>query len=341
MPEFDKSDGRTVDLFTVTNSHGNSVSMINYGATWVSAKVPDKTGTLGNVLLGYRTMAGYLKDTNYIGSTVGRFANRIEDAQFDIDGVRYKIITNGTLHSLHGGAEGFSHRIWDSKVEDDGVTFTLVSPYGDQGFPGELHVSVRYRWDDNNCLRIEFGATTNKPTPVSLTNHAYFNLRGYRQILDHTLQINADFFLPMKGDCIVTGEKTSVEGTPFDFRTPKPIGRDINEDHEQLAMGSGYDQSFLLKNIDDGQLLTIAEAFDPESGRAMVMRTTYPTVHLYTGNFLNGPFIDAKTHYDKRDGFCLEAQYSPNSPNLPDFPSCILRPGETYSHATEFQFTTH
>ncbi|MDR2466047.1 MAG: galactose mutarotase [Prevotellaceae bacterium] len=340
LPEFYKPDGRSVDLFTVTNKHGNSVSMINYGAAWVSAEVPDRYGKLGNVLLGYLTMAGYLHDPNYMGVTVGRFANRIEGAQFDLDGVRFKIATKGTQHSLHGGAEGFSHRIWNSQVEDDGVTFTLVSPDGDQGFPGELHVSVRYRWNDDNCLRIEFGASTNKPTPVSLTNHAYFNLRGRQQILDQMLKINADFFLPMKGDCIVTGEKAPVEGTPFDFRTAKAIGRDINCAHEQLAMGGGYDQSFLIKDTDDGKLLTVAEASDTESGRAMLMRTTYPTVHLYTGNFLQrSNVINIERSYGRRDGFCLEAQYSPNSPNLPDFPSCILRPGGTYSHATEFQFT--
>jgi aldose 1-epimerase len=225
-------------------------------------------------------------------------------------------------------------------VEDDGVTFTLVSPDGDQGFPGELHVSVRYRWNDDSCLRIEFSATTDKPTPVSLTNHAYFNLHGGGRILDQILKINADFFLPMKGDCIVAGEKAPVEGSPFDFRTPKAIGRDINSVHEQLAMGSGYDQSFLIKDSDDGKLLTIAEASDPESGRAMLVRTTYPTVHLYTGNFLQSAGISTDRSYGKHDGFCLEAQYSPNSPNLPDFPTCILRPGRTYSHATEFQFTT-
>ena len=336
----EKAFGQAVDKFTVTNKLGYSVAFINYGANWISAKVPDRDGVIGDTVLGYRNMAGYLSDTCYIGATVGRFANRIENAEFSIDGNRYKIETKGQQHSLHGGAEGFSQRIWDSKVEDDGVTFTLVSPDGDQGFPGELRVSVRYRWSDDNCLRIEFGATSAKPTPVNLTNHAYFNLNGKNQgeITAHELKINADAFLPMKEGSIVTGEIAPVEGTPFDFRTAKPIGRDIEQNHNQLLLCKGYDQSFLIKNVDDGNLQTVAEVFDPESGRSMEVRSTYPTVHLYTGNYLTSSDDGKQGCYRERYGFCLETQYAPNSPNLPDFPSCILRPGQTYRQITEFQF---
>ncbi|MDR2425094.1 MAG: galactose mutarotase [Prevotellaceae bacterium] len=340
----EKSFEPAVDKFIVTNNQGYSVSFINYGANWIAANVPDKDGEIGDVVLGYNTIIGYQEDTCYIGTTVGRFANRIENAEFNIDGKKYKIETNGQQHSLHGGAEGFSRRIWDSKVEDDGVTFTLVSPDGDQGFPGKLLVSVRYRWNDNNCLRIEFAATTDKPTPVNLTNHAYFNLNSRalgkhgNRITGHELKINAESYLPMKEGSIVTGEIAPVEGTPFDFRTSKPIGRDIEQNHQQLLMCKGYDHSYLIKNVDDGKLQTIAEVFEPESGRLMEVRSTCPTVHLYTGNYLSAGYNSKKELYDERDGFCLETQYAPNSPNLPIFPNCILRPGQTYNQVTEFQF---
>jgi aldose 1-epimerase len=338
---FGEAKGKKVELFTIINKHGNSIAVTNYGATWVSAIVPDRKGTKDDVLLGFADLDGYLTDTCYIGASVGRFANRIDNAHFVIDGKDYNITPNVAPNCLHGGTEGLSFRVWNSKIEDDGVTFSIVSPDGDQGFPGELKASVRYRWNDDNKVTIEFKAETDKATPVSLTNHAYFNLAGEGKILNQKLKINACKFLPMKSGCIVSGEMVPVEGTPFDFRTAKAIGNDIDKDHEQLVMGKGYDESFLVKTVDDGKLQVVAEACDPESGRALVMSSTYPTVHLYTSNFLTSVHPGKKGRkYDEREAFCLEAQYSPNSPNLKDFPSCILRPGKTYNHVIEIIFRT-
>ncbi|MDR1593007.1 MAG: galactose mutarotase [Prevotellaceae bacterium] len=339
--DFGEAKGKKVELFTITNIHGNSIAVTNYGAIWVSAIVPDKKGVKDDVLLGFSDLEGYLTDTCYIGASVGRFANRIENAHFVIDGEEYNITPNVAPNCLHGGVEGLSFRVWDSKIEDDGVTFSIVSPDGDQGFPGELKASVRYRWDDNNKATIEFRAETDKATPVNLTNHAYFNLAGEGKILNQQLVIRADKFLPMKTGCIVSGEIVPVEGTPYDFHKVKAIGQDIDNDHEQLVMGKGYDESFLVKTVDDGKLQIIAEAVDPESGRYLQMSSTYPTVHLYTSNFLTSVRPGKKgKKYGEREAFCLEAQYSPNSPNLKDFPSCILRPGKTYNHVIEIIFAT-
>jgi aldose 1-epimerase len=338
---FGDAKGKKVELFTITNKDGNSIAVTNYGATWVSAIVPDGRGNKDDVLLGFSDLEGYLTDTCYIGASVGRFANRIEKAHFVIDGSEYNIAPNAGQNCLHGGVEGLSFRVWDSKVESDGVTFSTVSPDGDQGFPGELKVNVRYRWSDDNKVSIEFTAETTKATPVSLTNHAYFNLKGEGNILNQHLKINAGNFLPMKDECIVSGEIVPVEGTPFDFRTAKPIGADIDKDHDQLVMGKGYDESFLVKTEDDGKLQVVAEACDPESGRTLTMSSTYPTVHLYTSNFLTSARPGKKgKKYGENEAFCLEAQYSPNSPNLADFPSCILRPGKTYNHVIEIIFKT-
>jgi aldose 1-epimerase len=337
---FGETRGKKVELFTITNNQGSSIAVTNYGATWVSAIVPDKNGTKEDVLLGFSDLEGYLADTCYIGATVGRFANRIDNARFVIDGTEYQITPNVAPHCLHGGTEGLSFRVWDSHVEDDGVTFSIVSPDGDQGFPGELKASVRYRWDEENKASIEFRAETDKATPVNLTNHAYFNLKGEGSILNHRLIIKADNFLPMKEGCIVSGEIVPVDGTPFDFRHVKYIGTDIDNPHPQLVMGKGYDESFLLKKVDDGKLQIAAAACDFESERVLVMTSTYPTVHLYSSNFLTSVHPGKKgKKYDEREAFCLEAQYSPNSPNLPDFPSCILRPGKVYHHEIECIFT--
>jgi aldose 1-epimerase len=339
--DFGEAKGKKVELFTITNKRGNSIAVTNYGATWVSAIIPDNKGVKDDVLLGFSDLEGYLTDTCYIGATVGRFANRIENAHFVIDGEEYNITPNVAPNCLHGGVEGLSFRVWDSKIEDDGVIFSIVSPDGDQGFPGELKVSIRYRWNDDDQATIEFDAETDKATPVSLTNHAYFNLAGKGDILNQRLIIKAHQFLPMKTGCIVSGEIASVEGTPYDFRMMKAIGQDIDDDHEQIVMGKGYDESFLFKTEDDGELQIVIGALDPKSKRALFMYTTYPTVHLYTSNFLTSTRPGKKgKKYGEREAFCLEAQYSPNSPNLKDFPSCILRPGEKYHHVTEFVFST-
>jgi aldose 1-epimerase len=333
-------EGRMVELFTLTNSRGNSIAVTNYGATWASAIVPDRDGKKGDVLLGYGSMQGYASDACYLGASIGRFANRIAAGRFAVDGVQYQTTVNNGDNTLHGGVDGLSFRLWDSREEADGVTFSTVSPDGDQGFPGRLSVSVRYRWGNDDRVTIEFRATTDKATPVSLTNHAYFNLAGEGSVLDHQLKIHADSFLPMLDGGVVYGEIRPVEGTPFDFRTAKAIGQDIEADDDQIRICKGYDESFLVKNVDDGEMRLVAEACDPASGRALAMSSTYPTVHLYTANYFGGtlPGKGGKI-YGEREAFCLEAQYSPNSPNLPDFPSCILRPGQEYKHTIEVAFT--
>jgi aldose 1-epimerase len=341
VTDFGEINGQKVELFTITNDLGNSIAVTNYGATWVSATVPDSKGHKDDVLLGFSDLDGYLADTCYIGASVGRFANRIGGAQFVIDGKEYHVSANSGENCLHGGVEGLSFRVWNSRMEDDGVTFTVISPDGDQGFPGELRAKVRYHWDNDNRATVEFKAKTSRATPVSLTNHAYFNLRGEGDINSHVLKINAQKYLPMLAGGIVTGEQEPVDGTPFDFRTPKPIGQDIDAEHEQIAICRGYDESFLVKTSDDGELRTVAEVYEPETGRVLKVKTTYPTVHLYTANYLNSVRAGKKGKvYTEREAFCLEAQYAPNSPNLKSFPTCILRPDTKYRHVTEFHFKT-
>lgn len=334
------SKGEPVCLYRLTNKHGNYIELTDYGATWVSAYVPDKDGNRESVILGFPTLQGYLEDTCYIGASVGRYANRIEKASFNVGGVQYKVSANTGEHSLHGGKEGFSHRVWDAKVDKDSITFSLISPDGDQGFPGELKVSVTYSWDDNNQIDIRFKAITDKATPLNLTNHAYFNLFGDKLILNHHLKINAQHYLPMKEGCIVTGEKRPVEGSVFDFRKFKTIGQDIDKSDEQLILCKGYDESFVIKDVDDGKMMDVAEAFDPVSGRSMKMSSTFPTVHLYAANFLSSTQAGFKGKlYGERYAFCLEAQFAPNSPNLKNFPSCILEPGEIFDHTISVKFS--
>lgn len=335
-------NGQPVSLFTLTNSNGNYVQLTNYGATWVSAFLPDKNGKKESVVLGFPTLQGYLEDTCYIGASVGRFANRIENASFTINGTTHKVSANvNGIHCLHGGEQGINFRVWHSKIEKDGVTFSLLSPDGDQGFPGEVNITVNYQWTDDNKLNINFKATTNKPTPISLTNHAYFNLKGSGTIAKQQLKINANQYLPMKEGCIVTGEKRNVESSVFDFRSFKPIGQDIDANDEQIKLCAGYDESFVIKDTNDGKMQDIAEAFDPETGRAMKMSSTLPTVHLYTANFLSSTQPGHNGNkYGKREAFCLEAQFAPNTPNISHLPSCILQPGETFNHTISIQFST-
>lgn len=334
--------GEIVSLYTLTNANGNSITLTNYGAIWVSAMMPDKTGKRESVVAGFPTLQGYLEDTCYIGASVGRYANRIEKASFTIDGHPYKVSANsGGVHCLHGGEEGLNYRVWQSKVEKDGVLFSIVSPDGDQGFPGTVNVAVKYQWTDDNKLTIHFEATSDKATPLSLTNHAYFNLRGKGTVLDQELKINAAHYLPMKEGCIVTGERRPVKSSVFDFTDFKPIGRDIEKDDEQLILCKGYDESFVLKDADDGAVLPVAEAHDPVSGRCMKMSSTFPTVHLYTANYLFSTQVGVNGEkYGERDAFCLEAQFAPNSPNIASFPDCILRPGKTFKHTISIEFST-
>ena len=335
-------NGGEVKLFTITNSHGNSVSVTNYGATLVSVIVPDNKGDKGDTVLGFSNLEGYLSDTCYIGSTVGRYANRIGNAQFVIEGETYHVSANVAPHTLHGGEVGFNQKVWAYEIIDKGVTFKLISPDGDQGYPGTVNVEVSYTWNDDNALDISFRGKTDKPTQMNLTNHAYFNLKGDDSIIHDTiLKIHSNYYLPMKEGSIVSGEFRPVEGTPFDFTEGKPIGRDINEKDDQLELAAGYDHTFVLKRQNDKVLALAAEAYEPTTGRVLEVYTTYPSVHLYASNFLESTTNGKNGKpYKKREAFCLEAQYMPNTPNQTDFPDSTLYPSQEYIQLTRFKFLT-
>ena len=339
------TDGQRVDLYVLTNKSGASVSIATWGATIVSIKVPDRTGTPGEVTLGFDSLDGYLKPHPSFGSLIGRYGNRIGGATFTLDGQTYTLAKNNGGNSLHGGPKNFDKYVWKAQevTSPDGpsVQMTHVSPDGDEGFPGTLTARVTYTWTDEDALRIAYHATTDRPTVVNLTNHAYFNLAGPTggTILDHRITINADRFTPVDKGLIPTGELRPVEGTPFDFRAPHPIGARIDEvKNEQIAVGGGYDHNFVL-NGDPGALKLAARVTEPISGRTMEVRTAEPGVQFYTGNFLDGSITGrGGVKYQKRAGFCLETQHFPDSPNKPSFPSTVLRPGETYETRTVYDF---
>ncbi len=340
------ADGQAVDLYTLTNASGASVKIATLGGTVVAINVPDKAGTLGNVVLGFDTLEGYLKPHPFFGVLVGRYGNRIGKAQFAIDGVTYTLAKNNGENSLHGGRKGFDKYVWKTREvpSKDGlaIEMTHVSPDGDEGFPGTLSATVVYTWTDANGLRIDYTATTDKPTVVNLTNHSYFNLSAGASptILDHQLQIMADRFTPVDKGLIPTGELRLVAGTPFDFTKGRKIGESIDlMKDEQIAFGGGYDHNFVL-NGQTGTMRSAARVTEPTSGRVMEMSTVEPGVQFYTGNFLDGSITGrGGTKYVKRSGFCLETQHFPDSPNKPAFPSVVLRPGQTYKTSTQYTFS--
>lgn len=347
MTEWGQTDeGTPVHLYTLTNARGASASIATWGATVVSLTVPDRTGQPGDVLLGFDTLPPYLQPHPYFGSIVGRYGNRIGGAQFTLDGQTYTLAKNNGENSLHGGLRGFDKHVWKAREvpSADGQALELVhvSPDGDEGFPGTLTATVVYTWTDDNALRIDYTATTDTPTVVNLTNHAYFNLSAGASptILDHQLQLAADRFTPVDEGLIPTGELRPVADTPFDFRTARRIGEAIDADDEQIRFGGGYDHNFVV-NGEAGTLRRAAFVVDPASGRTMEVRTTEPGVQFYTGNFLDGTITGKGGRtYVRRSGFCLETQHFPDSPNKPDFPSVVLRPGETYRTTTVYRFGT-
>jgi aldose 1-epimerase len=338
---FGQAGGQPVEIYTLTNIHGLEVRIMTYGATLVSLKTPDRAGGLRDIILGFDTLNPYLGGVPYFGATVGRYANRIAEGRFSLDGASYRLPRNNGPNTLHGGDRGFDKRIWKAEPlsTSSGVALRLsyLSPDGEEGFPGALNVQVTYRLEDDDALVIEYAATTSKATPVNLTNHAYFNLSGNRQrtILDHVLTLYANRFTPVGPTLIPSGELRPVAGTPFDFRTPQSIGSRIDIADEQLALGHGYDHNWVLDKARAGELTRAASLYDPESGRVMELETTQPGLQLYTGNFLDGK---APAVFAYRTGVCLETQHFPDSPNHPAFPSTILRPGETYSERTVLRF---
>lgn len=338
------ADGTAVDLYTLTNRHGVEARITNFGAGLVSLRVPDARGQLGDVVLGYDGAAGYEADTSYLGSIAGRYANRIAGGRFRLDGVEYRLARNNGPNHLHGGVRGFNKVLWRMRElrqrrGEAAVELSYLSRDGEEGYPGNLSATVTYVLTDRDELRIEYAATTDKATVVNLTNHAYFNLagEGAGSILSHVLRINADRFTPIDETSIPTGELRPVAGTPFDFRRPTAVGLRIDQADEQLRFGKGYDHNYVL-NKRGSELSLAAEVSEPAGGRVLQVWTTEPGVQLYTGNFLAGARGKGGKVYHVREGFCLEAQHFPDSPNRPAFPSAVLRPGRRYTQTTVYKF---
>lgn len=335
------SDGTPVPIYTLTSGH-LEVRVTAYGAKLVSVRTPDRAGKVADIVLGFDNLEGFLEPKEpHLGSIVGRFGNRIALGKFTIDGNSYQVPINNGPNALHGGPKGFDKYVWQSQEVPNGVEFTHVSPDGDMGFPGTLTAKARYTLT-GDTLRIDYSATTDKPTVVNLTNHAYFNLHGDDQgnILDQVMQIHADRFTPVDSGLIPTGALDPVAGTPLDFRKPESIGARIDDGFEQMKLAGGYDHNFVV-NGEAGKLRVAAIATDPVSGRTLTVETTEPGIQFYSGNFLNGAFTGRHgVKYEKHTGFCLETQHFPDSPNHPDFPSTQLRPGETMHSTTTFKFST-
>ena len=339
------ADGQAVDLYTLTNASGMQAAITNYGGIIVSLKVPDRQGKLADVVLGFDTLKGYLDKPPYFGAIVGRYGNRIANGKFRLDGHEYTLAQNDHENHLHGGLRGFDKVVWDVKAAVDGKEPELVLHYvskdGEEGYPGNLDVTITYTLTDANELKIAYRATTDKPTVVNLTNHSYFNLAGAGSgdVLGHELTINADRFTPVAKGLIPTGELRPVKGTPMDFTQPTAIGARIGAADEQLKLGMGYDHNWVLNKT--GKAMTLAaRVHEPATGRTMEVLTTEPGLQFYSGNFLDGSNVGKQgMTYKHRYGFCLETQHFPDSPNKPEFPSTLLNPGETYETTTIYRFS--
>lgn len=331
--------GQAAELWTLTSAN-LVVSITTFGARVVSILAPDRDGTPAEVTLGYDDIAGYERDRSYFGAVVGRYCNRIADGKFVLDGQTYQLPINNDPNNLHSGPFGFSQQFWEAREVPGGVELSYTDPDGHQGFPGEIAASVRYTLEAAT-LRIDFSATTTAPCPVAMTNHTYFNLTGnpYESIVGHELTVEASYFTPVDNFLIPTGEIAPVDGTDFDFRHAPAIGMRIDSGVNQMVVAGGYDHNFVLDSHSPGSLVYAAKAFDPISGRALVVHTTEPGMQFYSGNFLDGSALGkGGVAYNRRTGFCLETQHFPDSPNHPEFPSAILSPGEELRSTTTFTF---
>ncbi len=337
-------EGAEISLFTLTNSQGIQVGIINFGGIITSILTPDREGKSGDIVLGFDSLDDYLAGHPYFGALIGRYGNRIAKGQFTLDGESYQLAANNIGNHLHGGLRGFDKVVWDASIPDDSqaaVRLTYRSPDGEEGYPGNLDVRVTYTLNNSNELRIDYHASTDRPTIVNLTNHAYFNLSAGQSnnILGHRLQIKADRYLPVDSTLIPTGELRPVAGTPFDFRTPATVGSRIDDQNQQLAFGGGYDHCWILNKEGTGALELAARLSDPESGRTLELLTTEPGVQFYSGNFLDGSLTGKKgVVYNYRYALCLEPEHFPDSPNQPAFPSVTLRPGEEYQSVSVYRF---
>ena len=334
-------DGTSVDLYTLKNAKGATAKVTTFGATLTELWVPDRSGKMGDVVLGFDNLQGYLDKEPFFGATIGRVTNRIAKGKFTLDGREYSLEINDPPNTLHSGSHDLSRKVWKAEPvhERNGaaVRFSIDSPDGDEGFPGNLRVTVLYRLTNNNELQLEYTARTDKATPINLTNHSYFNFGGEKDVLGHVLQINADKYTPTDATQIPTGEIRSVRGTPLDFTQPVAIGAHIAE---IPGTPGGYDHNFVV-NGEAGKMRLAARAFDPSPGRQMEVWTTEPALQFYTGNHLDGTNTGKRgVAYEKQSGFCLETQHFPDSVNHPAFPSTILRPGSVYSTQTTYKFST-
>ena len=340
-------DFDSIKLYTLKNEEGMTVKVTNYGAIITSLIVPDRDGKLADVVLGYDRVEDYINavDKPYFGAIVGRYGNRIANGEFEIDGQTYSLLKNNGKNHLHGGAIGFDKVVWDADFDQAANRLTLVylAKDGEEGYPGNLKCTVTYELADSNSLSVRYQATTDKATPINLTQHSYFNLKGEGEgnIVDHELMINASRYTPIDDGSIPTGDLLTVTGTPFDFTTPKPIGRDIGQNNQQLGFGAGYDHNWVLDKAGREGVLTIAaRVHEPTSGRMVEVTTTEPGVQFYCANFLDGRLKGKSGKpYVYRGGFCLETQHYPDSPNQPTFPSTILQAGDEYKSETVFTFS--
>lgn len=332
-------DGRRATLYTLVNANGVTAAICDFGAILASLQVPDRAGKFANVVLGYDTLQAYVDDTHYLGALIGRYANRVRHGRFTLDGRVFQLPLNHGAHHLHGGAGGFHKVLWRARPfsDSDAASLLLVhrSAHGAQGYPGQLAVRVLYQLNNRDQLVLRLHAVSDRPTPVNLTQHAYFNLAGRGHILDHTLQIDADAYTPVDSSLIPTGALAPVAGTPFDFRAPRPVGELIGAAHPQLAHGGGYDHNFVLRR----GALRAARLSDPASGRVLELSTSEPGLQFYSGNFLDGLPTEQGLSPAYRCGLCLEPQHFPDSPNQPAFPDTILRPGAEYRSLSTYTFS--
>ena len=333
-------DGKEIFLYTLKNASGASVQLCSVGAGIVSIVVPDKAGKMEDVVIGYKKAEDYFADGPCSGKVPGRYANRIAKGKFTLDGVEYTLPVNNGPNHLHGGPDGFQNQVWESRIEGDAVEFLYYSADGEAGYPGNLKAVAHYTWGEDNSLKLILTAETDKPTVVNLTNPVYINLDGEASgsVLNHKLELNASQFLPTDETLIPQGEPADVAGTPMDFVEAKPIGQDIKADFPALNYGKGYDNCYLIDGAMPGQLSEAAQLWGPKSGRHLTVLTTQPAVQVYTGNWLKGCPMGKTRAYEDYDGVAIECQHCPDSPNRPDFPSTVLRPGEVMEEAIIWVF---
>ena len=336
--------GKETDLYILRNSEGNEVAISNYGGALVAIMVPDRNGNRANVIQGHDNINDIVNSPEpYLSTLIGRYGNRICKGRFQLHGKEYQLPINNGPNSLHGGLKGFNAKVWDAlQMNDHTLVLKYVSPYGEEGFSGEMKTTVVYSFTDDNELVIEYMATTNKKTIINLTSHGFFSLAGIANptptIENLECEINADFYIPIDNTSIPTGEILRVEGTPFDFRKPKTVGQDIDADNEQIKNGAGYDHCFVLNKNEEGELSFAARIKEPVSGRIMEVYTTEPGVQVYTDNWADGYKGQNGATFPRRSAICFEAQHFPDSPNRPYFPSVVLNPGEQYTQKTVYRF---